>query len=80
MSFIISYAVITFFDKKSIRPSYSYVANNENIDLINKLFDYHRLLNVVAYEQYEEGVKWLINSNWYDDDQINRMLALKVFC
>ena len=80
MPTIISYAVITFYDRKSTRPSYSYVACNENIELINKLFDYHKLLNVVAYEQDEFGVRWFMNDYWYDEDQISRMVDLKVFC
>lgn len=41
--------------------------------------DYFKQIGVEGFKDYEDHTMWVVNGEWYTDNQINRMLRLKVF-
>lgn len=56
---------------------------NEDGQLINQLFQYHKDLGVEAYqadtEDLQGTVRWELQGKWYDTSQIERIMKLRAF-
>lgn len=82
MKSIISETTISRYkkDRKNGGHSFAYTSFNEKSELVNQLFEYYELLGVDKYELYEDGtIGWRLNNHFYNSEQIDRMLKLKVF-
>jgi len=77
---IISSARLSFYKKEIGKPiSYAMHSYCENANLVEKMFQYHELIGVDGYDQYEHRIMWFLNKEWFTSKQIERMLALRAF-
>lgn len=61
-------------------PEFAFTSYCEKPELIDKLFEYRKILGVTRYQE-EDGatVTWFLNGCWYSTEQIGRMMRLKTF-
>jgi hypothetical protein len=63
--------------------SYTIRSMNEDSELIQELWQYHKDLGVEAYEadtnDLRATVKWELQGHWYNTSQIKRIYNLRAF-
>lgn len=81
MSEIISRNRIEYYQKNGPGGIPHYVTRclNEKYDLSAQLYEYFDKIGVVAYEEYDYGVRWELHDKWFTTEQIERMLQLQAF-
>jgi hypothetical protein len=81
MSYLLSSAkILVYNENRQVKGWYSVPGPyGENIDLRDKLFYYFSCVGAIAYEEYNDSIRWLINNEWFNSNQIERMIKLKVF-
>ncbi len=81
MCAVISSATLERCSRSTVPGKYNYAMRsfNEKPFLVNQLFEYYMEIGVTGYEEDEDGVRWLFENNWYDQDQIDRILKMKAF-
>jgi hypothetical protein len=50
-----------------------------NSDLFLKLKEYHSIIGVMGYKEYDNYIEWFFNNRWYPSEQIERVVKLPMF-
>jgi len=60
--------------------NYAYNGYKENTDLLYKLFDLYKLLDIDSYRIYSDNtIIWHRTGSWYNAEEVERMKKLKSF-